>query len=363
MIISRLSRPSGTIQSVMEAILTAMRRHLKNTFIPHEGNEHRPHLLRASGALALTAILLIAFGFSISRGLFFNQGARFTAAVLPAVLVSLANDDRAEEGLGQLTTNAVLEDAARMKAEHMAEHEYFAHVSPDGLDPWYWFYRAGYEFVDAGENLAVNFTDSDDVNQAWLDSPGHRANIMNGKFTEIGIAAVKGEYKGKKTIYVVQLFGTPMAQAPAAVAFVPPPVVATVSPEPVITPTPIPAPVEEIQPEPEPEPVTVLIKEETSARVEGDVVAAEPTPEVTNPNIEGATVSFWDSAAARPRATVSWVYLIVSLLVSFVLLCMVFMQVHHTHRRSILYGVALLALICILSYLNWLLLSADLVIT
>lgn len=350
----------------MKAIVTAMRRHLKNTFIPHEGNQHRPHLLRASGALALTAVLLLAFGFSISRGLFFNQGARFTAAVLPAVLVSLANDDRAEEGLGQLTTNAVLEDAARMKAEHMAEHEYFAHVSPDGLDPWYWFYRAGYQFVDAGENLAVNFTDSDDVNQAWLDSPGHRANIMNGKFTEIGIAAVKGEYKGKKTIYVVQLFGTPMAQAPAAVAFVPSLPTESVEANPIVF-TPgeiVSVPVVEASaPEPQPEPVTVLIKEETSARVEGDVVAAEPTPEVTNPNIEGAAVSFWDSAAARPRATVSWVYLIVSLLVSFVLLCMVFMQVHHTHRRSILYGVALLALICILSYLNWLLLSADLVIT
>lgn len=335
-----------------------MRRHLKNTLIPHEGNNHRPHLLRFGGVIALTAILFLAFGFSVSRGLFFNQGSRFTAAVLPAVLVELTNDDRLAEGLGELTTNPVLEDAARMKAEHMAEHEYFAHVSPDGLDPWYWFYRAGYEFVDAGENLAVNFADSDDVNEAWLDSPGHRANIMNGEFTEIGIAAVRGTYKGKKTVYVVQLFGTPMAKppVPAPVVAFAPPVVAAASPA---APAPAqPAPT----PEPEPEPVTTLIKEETSARVEGDVVAAEPLA-VANPNIEGAAVSVWDSASARPRATVSWVYLIVSLLVSFVILCMVFMQVHHQHRRSIVYGVALLALICVLSYLNWLLLSADLVIT
>ncbi len=354
----------------MRAFLETMRRHLKNTFIPHEGNNHRPHLLRAGGVLVLTGILLLAFGFSLSRGLFFNQGSRFTASVLPAVLVALTNDDRSSAGLNQLTTNPVLEDAARMKAEHMAENEYFAHVSPDGLDPWYWFYRAGYQFVDAGENLAVNFSDSNDVNQAWLDSPGHRANIMNGKFTEIGIAAVSGTYKGKKTVYVVQLFGTPMAQAPVA---------APITVAPVETPS---IPVAESAgtvasaalPEPEPtfaeasvdrpEPVTTLIKEENTARVEGDVVAAEPlAPEVINENVEGAAVSAWDSAAARPRATVSWVYLIVSLLVSFVLLCMVFMQVHHTHRRSILYGVALLALICVLSYLNWLLLSADLVIT
>lgn len=344
----------------MRAFLETMRRHLKNTFIPHEGNNHRPHLLRAGGVLVLTGILLLAFGFSLSRGLFFNQGSHFTASVLPAVLVTLTNDDRSSAGLNQLTTNPVLEDAARMKAEHMAEHEYFAHVSPDGLDPWYWFYRAGYQFVDAGENLAVNFSDSDDVNQAWLDSPGHRANIMNGKFTEIGIAAVKGTYKGKNTVYVVQLFGTPMATAPVAapIAFTPAEIVSIPTAEASVPVTPAPLP------EPEPEPVTTLIKEENSARVEGDAVAAEPLAvEVINDNVEGAAVSAWDSAAARPRATVSWVYLIVSLLVSFVLLCMVFMQVHHTHRRSILYGVALLALICVLSYLNWLLLSADLVIT
>lgn len=346
----------------MRAILDTMRRHLKNTFIPHEGNGHQPHLLRVGGVLVLTGILLLAFGFSLSRGLFFNQGSNFTASVLPAVLVTLANEDRAAEGLNQLTTNPVLEDAARMKAEHMAENGYFAHVSPDGLDPWYWFYRAGYQFVDAGENLAVNFSDSDDVNQAWLDSPGHRANIMNGKFTEIGIAAAKGMYKGKKTIFVVQLFGTPMAKTVAVAPTTPPPTILT--PEEIVS-TPVAqaaAPVVSAPlPEPEPKPVTTLIKEETSARVEGDAVAAEPV--VKNPNVEGVAVTVWDSAAARPRATVSWVYLIVSLLVSFVLLCMVFMQVHHQHRRSILYGVALLALICVLSYLNWLLLSADLVIT
>lgn len=344
----------------MRAIIETMRRHIKNTLIPHEGNNHQPHLLRAGGVLVLTGILLLAFGFSLSRGLFFNQGSTFTASVLPAVLVALTNDDRSSAGLNQLTINPVLEDAARMKAEHMAENEYFAHVSPDGLDPWYWFYRAGYQFVDAGENLAVNFSDSNDVNQAWLDSPGHRANIMNGKFTEIGIAAAKGMYKGKKTIFVVQLFGTPMASTPVAA----PVAVAPVETQSIPVVESVGTVASAALSEPEPEPVTTLIKEENSARVEGDVVAAEPLAvEVTNENVEGAAVSAWDSAAARPRATVSWVYLIVSLLVSFVLLCMVFMQVHHTHRRSILYGVALLALICVLSYLNWLLLSADLVIT
>lgn len=335
----------------MRTFFETMRRHLKNVFIPHEGNNQQPQLLRVGGVLVLLVILVCAFGFSISRGLFFNRGAHFTASVLPAVLVTLANEDRATEGLGELTVNPVLEDAARMKAEHMAQNGYFAHVSPDGLDPWYWFYRAGYQFVDAGENLAVNFSDSDDVNQAWLDSPGHRANIMNGKFTEIGIAAAKGTYKGKKTIFVVQLFGTPMAQA----------LTSSVSRETEVTDLVGSADVAAPILEDKTEPITTLVKGETSAHVEGDAVAAEPHG--IDSNVRGVTVTAWDSVAAAPRATVSWIFIAVSLAVSFALLCMVFMNVHHHHRRSVLYGVTLLALICLLSYLNWLLLSAELVIT
>lgn len=324
-----------------------MRRHLKNTLIPHEGNNHCPTLIRGGGIVALLFILALAFGFSVFQGLVVNRGPEFTASVLPAVLVELTNDDRADEGLGTLTVNPLLEEAARLKAEHMAEHGYFAHKSPDGLDPWYWFYRAGYDFTEAGENLAVNFTDSHDAQRAWMDSPGHRANILNGTFTEIGIAAVPGEYKGKKTVFVVQMFGRPRTVA------------ATVS-----------GPVDVVavaQPQPSTE---TLVKEDVSARVEGVSVAeAAPVAQAavedepqSSENVEGASVSFFDSASAQPRATVSWVYIVVSLLVAFVLLCMVFMQVHHKHSRSMLYGVILLVIITLLSYLNALLLSADLII-
>jgi hypothetical protein len=63
--------------------------------------------------------------------------------------------------------------------------------------------------VHAGENLAIHFTDSGDVVQAWMDSPTHRANIMNGNYTEIGVGTAEGTYEGFDTVYVVQLFGTP----------------------------------------------------------------------------------------------------------------------------------------------------------
>jgi hypothetical protein len=67
----------------------------------------------------------------------------------------------------------------------------------------------GYKFLYAGENLAVNFTESRDVDQAWMDSPTHRANLLNVNFREIGMAVMEGAYKGNDTIFVVQMFGTP----------------------------------------------------------------------------------------------------------------------------------------------------------
>src|SRR3989344_4740191 len=89
----------------------------------------------------------------------------------------------------------------------MASKGYFAHVSPEGQSPWYWLKQAGYSFSYAGENLAVDFSDSADVSRAWLDSPGHRANILNKNFLETGVAISKGMYQGRETTFVVQFFG------------------------------------------------------------------------------------------------------------------------------------------------------------
>lgn len=136
------------------------------------------------------------------------------AAVISAVMVDLTNHER--EKIGTLSVNPQLVAAAQAKADDMAEKGYFAHNSPDGTTSWQWFRDAGYSFAFAGENLAVDFTDSEDVVDAWMDSPTHRANIMDGRFTEIGIATAVGTYKGQKAIFVVQMFGTPAKVASAA---------------------------------------------------------------------------------------------------------------------------------------------------
>jgi len=132
------------------------------------------------------------------------------SAIYAAVLVNLTNQNRATANISELEVNPLLEKAAQMKANDMADKSYFAHNTPDGKTPWYWLEQAGYKYAYAGENLAVNFENSEDVETAWMNSRGHFLNIMNPKYTEIGIATSTGVYKDREAIFVVQMFGAPM---------------------------------------------------------------------------------------------------------------------------------------------------------
>jgi len=131
------------------------------------------------------------------------------SAIYASVLVNLTNKDRVEANVSELKVSPLLELAAQMKADDMAEKGYFAHNTPDGKTPWYWFRKAGYKYIYAGENLAVNFQNSEDIERAWMNSRGHFLNIINPKYTEIGIATSTGIYKGRPAIFVVQMFGSP----------------------------------------------------------------------------------------------------------------------------------------------------------
>ena len=131
------------------------------------------------------------------------------SAIYGSVLVNLVNRDRATQNISELKVNPLLEKAAQAKADDMAKNGYFSHNTPDGKTPWDFIRASGYKYVFAGENLAVNFVDSDEVHKAWMNSPTHRMNIVSPKYTEIGIATSTGTYKGKAAIFVVQMFGTP----------------------------------------------------------------------------------------------------------------------------------------------------------
>ena len=154
-------------------------------------------------------IVLIAVVVGLLRFIILPKFGTNFAAILPAVVAALTNDARAANNVAGLKDNILLDHAAQAKANDMAAKGYFAHVSPDGTLPWDWISRAGYRYVYAGENLAVNFNDSDKVVNAWLASPTHRFNILRPQYTEIGVGTASGMYNGQPATFVVQMFASP----------------------------------------------------------------------------------------------------------------------------------------------------------
>src|SRR3989344_3789576 len=109
---------------------------LKKYFIPHPGNDHKPHFLRHQSMMVFFLVVIIAeLGFLVQVFIVFDK-TNFLAAVLPGVLTTLTNEDRADNNVPSLVENKLLDQAAQLKAEDMAAKGYFAHTSPEGKSPW-----------------------------------------------------------------------------------------------------------------------------------------------------------------------------------------------------------------------------------
>jgi len=119
-------------------------------------------------------------------------------------ILSLVNKDREAYGLPELTNNPVLNKAAFAKAQDMLAFNYFDHISPTGTKPWQFFKLSGYNYIYAGENLAINFTNATDLEDSWMESPKHRDNILSPNYSDMGLAVV--EQSGK--VIIVQFFGS-----------------------------------------------------------------------------------------------------------------------------------------------------------
>ncbi len=120
-------------------------------------------------------------------------------------------------GLPALAENPQLNTAARLKVQDMFARQYFEHVSPTGGNISTLLDGVGYQFIAVGENLALgNYENDQALVQAWMDSPGHRANILNVRFREIGVAVVQGTFEGRQTWLAVQAFALPLAACPQA---------------------------------------------------------------------------------------------------------------------------------------------------
>lgn len=187
---------------------------LKLTY-PHEHNNHRPHAIRSQGVLVfLVIIILLQIVSNVATKSSSVLG--FATNISAPEVINLTNSERGQNGLASLKTNSNLSKAAELKAKDMFEDDYWAHFAPDGTSPWYFFGLVNYKYTWAGENLARDFATSSGVVSAWMASSGHRANILNSNFTEIGLAVVNGNLEGEDTTLVVQLFGRPVTVAAAS---------------------------------------------------------------------------------------------------------------------------------------------------
>jgi len=184
---------------------------LHHYFFPHKHNGYKPHIFRTASVTIIVLAVVIFEGAYLAQIKLVFPRTNFLGAVLPGVLVSLTNNDRTANNVSAVSENAQLTAAAQAAAEDMAAQGYFAHVSPDGKDPWYWLNLAGYKYQYAGENLAVDFTDSSAVESAWMSSPTHHANIVKPQYTQTGIGVANGMYQGREATFVVQFFGSPAA--------------------------------------------------------------------------------------------------------------------------------------------------------
>ncbi len=189
-----------------------LHRRIHKLFIATKHNNFRPHLLSETGALFAIGLFIGLLSLTSVVKNYALDKSNLLSEVYPAIVASLTNQDREGYQLGTLKYNMMLEAAARKKAQDMIAKSYFAHTSPEGKKPWDWIKEAGYNYEYAGENLAINFSDSIDVHKAWMNSPGHRANILNKNYTEVGIATTKTFVNGKESILVVQMFGQPKPQ-------------------------------------------------------------------------------------------------------------------------------------------------------
>jgi hypothetical protein len=192
---------------------------------------HIGHSLMVFGTSLMLVVALVISFIPVSRVTAFGTSE----------IASLSNQARGANGIAALSVNSALTAAAQEKATHMAVNSYFEHTAPDGTTGWYFIEQQGYQYSMAGENLAATNESPNAVVTGWMNSPGHRANLLNANFTEVGYGvSYKGEYQGYSDVYfVVALYAKP-ATAPAPAPTVvqsavaptpPPPTPATTAPQ------------------------------------------------------------------------------------------------------------------------------------
>jgi len=139
-----------------------------------------------------------------------------SATLTRAGIIADTNAARAANGnLPPLAENQTLDDIAQIRLDDMFAKQYFAHLSPSSSSAVTVAQAVGYGYIALGENLALgNFAGDEGVITTWMGSPGHRANILDAHYTQIGAAARAGKFQGDDAWIAVQVFGKPLSDCP-----------------------------------------------------------------------------------------------------------------------------------------------------
>ncbi len=199
--------------SILRYILKYMLAALLKLCFPHPHNKYRARLLHPFSFLFTIGVFIgLEFIFLLYPNVVSSVlGA--SSGLTPASIIELTNQRRTKEGLPILKEDSILDKAASQKGADMMARNYWAHNAPDGTTPWHFFNEAGYSYRYAGENLARDFVQSEDIVDAWIASPSHRENLFSRRYEDIGVAVIEGNLKGTNTVLVVQMFGTKLNSA------------------------------------------------------------------------------------------------------------------------------------------------------
>jgi uncharacterized protein YkwD len=160
-------------------------------------------------------LLVVSLGIAFSGGQQFRPNdtnvLSYAADISRQSLLKHTNQERADSGQDALRFDRELTKAAQLKADDMATRDYWSHDTPDGKKPWVFINKAGYDYAKVAENLAYGFGSSDSTISGWMNSPTHKANLLDSSLSDVGfgIANVPNyQDKGPQTV-VVAMYGQP----------------------------------------------------------------------------------------------------------------------------------------------------------
>lgn len=201
----------------------------------HHRKRHGAHQKR-NNHFVKTYWPYLPLAFIVGVGIFINSLLSHPATLGYATqtsvngLLETTNEERANHKLGNLAINSSLASAAQAKAEDMVARDYWSHQTPEHSEPWTFIDNTGYSYQAAGENLAYGFNSSKGTIKGWMNSPEHRANILNSNYSEVGFGIAHStnyQNNGEQTVVVAfyakpgiataQLTSQPLTEAPATV--------------------------------------------------------------------------------------------------------------------------------------------------